>query len=796
MLRIYTFFFTTLLFVNSVEAQIARVQLIHNSPDPDLAVIDLYLNGELFADDFLFHQATPFFDASTQSSLVIGLAFSDSDSPLDIVASYSYTLIHASKNVFVINGALNPNYQPIQPLTVYHLDQALEAAANPSATSFTFFNGSMDLGIADLHETELIQLPAFDNIGYGDFSEYLELFSADYELTVYDESGVNSYASYAAPFAEYDWGGQALTIVSSDFVNQSVNLNGEPLSLWAAGPAGGMMTELPLNNLNLFAQVQFIHNSPDISLESIDVLVNDNSIVNDLMFRHATSFINVPAAQEISLEIVSADGSPFPNPYSTSFSLISGERYLVITEGIVSSTGYNPAIPFDLVSLEGAKSVTNNLDEIEFCFIHGSTDAGDVNLNIVAPVNQSLIENSQFSEIHPYQILGANDFLVNLTNASGAIHYETYEANFSNLGGSAFAMILSGFLQPEFNSNGETLGLWLADADGGELIPLPIAPQEPVFAQVQFIHTSADEALGAIDLYVNGVLAISGFAFPEATGFNAIQVNEPTLIEIFPEGNSNPASILYSQTIDLMEGLNHRLMLSGILSESGYNPAPPFQFVHMDEAEISAASTFCNIQFYQSSTDLGQIDISDFLGSQQEWASNLNFGIFSDNLIWSANETYVFSVNETNDQFQYGLWEIPMSGYDLSGQAALIFSTGFINPANNSNGVGLAFYVVLNNGEVYPLDVHIAVEDLSKVNLVQLYPNPGNDFVAVKINSDQVLNELLVSDVTGKVLVRQSLFGSLNGQYVLDTKTLTDGVYTISVIQNNGVLNGKLIVSH
>jgi hypothetical protein len=58
---IFTFltgFFT----VGSIFAQNARVQIIHNAPDPLANSVDVYVAGNLLLDNFNFSTATPFID--------------------------------------------------------------------------------------------------------------------------------------------------------------------------------------------------------------------------------------------------------------------------------------------------------------------------------------------------------------------------------------------------------------------------------------------------------------------------------------------------------------------------------------------------------------------------------------------------------------------------------------------------------------------------------------------------------------------------------------------------------------
>ncbi|MBN2682532.1 MAG: DUF4397 domain-containing protein, partial [Bacteroidales bacterium] len=62
------------LFYSSLQAQTARLQVIHNSADNAAQMVDVYANGALLLDDFAFRTATPFIDVPAGINLQVAIA--------------------------------------------------------------------------------------------------------------------------------------------------------------------------------------------------------------------------------------------------------------------------------------------------------------------------------------------------------------------------------------------------------------------------------------------------------------------------------------------------------------------------------------------------------------------------------------------------------------------------------------------------------------------------------------------------------------------------------------------------
>jgi hypothetical protein len=86
--------FTVLILSGFLLAQdkTARLQVIHNAADPAAEMVDVYVNGDLFLNDFQFRAATPFVDVPADTELEIGIAPGNSSGSGDVIAAFPVTL--------------------------------------------------------------------------------------------------------------------------------------------------------------------------------------------------------------------------------------------------------------------------------------------------------------------------------------------------------------------------------------------------------------------------------------------------------------------------------------------------------------------------------------------------------------------------------------------------------------------------------------------------------------------------------------------------------------------------------
>ncbi|MFN2395293.1 MAG: DUF4397 domain-containing protein, partial [Bacteroidales bacterium] len=228
------------------------------------------------------------------------------------------------------------------------------------------------------------------------------------------------------------------------------------------------------------ARAQFIHNSADLAATSVDVFVNGALFYGDFDFRTATPFVDVPAEVELTIDIAPAGAGIESSVFNTNVTLTADETYVIVANGIVSDTGYDPAPAFAIYPFAPAREVGEAVDETDLLVFHGSTDAPEV--SVWAMGGDAALFNFSYGEFAGYLGLPTDDYVIEVRTADGSAVVAAYEAPLGtlNLEGAALTVVASGFLNPADNSDGPAFGLFVATADGGALLELPLYEEEPL----------------------------------------------------------------------------------------------------------------------------------------------------------------------------------------------------------------------------------------------------------------------------------------------------------------------------
>jgi hypothetical protein len=363
-------------------------------------------------------------------------------------------------------------------------------ATTMTNTDVLVFHGSTDAPVVDIFEVTAGQL--VDNLAYGEFAGYLELPTADYSIQVRNEAGTDVVAQYGAPLQTLGLDGAAITVYASGFLNPGNNSGGAAFGLWVSLASGGDLIELPAEDIST-ARVQVIHNSADAAAETVDVWLNETLLIDDFMFRTATPFIDAPANEEFTIAIQPANSTSPMNPlWSQTYTLEGNGKYILIANGIVSASGYDPIQPFDIYVNAVSREVATSTDNTDVLVFHGSTDAPTVDIYETGVGAGQIVDDLMYSDYAGYLELPTDDYILEVRDETGTTTVAAYDAPLATLGldGAAISVVASGFLFPANNTNGPAFGLWVALASGGDLIPLsfPTAVEEqPTIIEDKFM---------------------------------------------------------------------------------------------------------------------------------------------------------------------------------------------------------------------------------------------------------------------------------------------------------------------
>ena len=788
---------------SSLFAQTARVQIIHNSADAAAATVDIYVNNTLTFPDFAFRTATPFSDIPADVTLAIGIAPGNSTGPQDIIATFNVIFDPNNKYVVVANGIVSPTgYSPNQPFNLDVYNTAQEAATLGTNTDVLVCHGSTDAPTVDV--TNVTSLPSsnlVNDASYGDFAGYLNLPTADYAIQVRLDNGITPVAQYSAPLQTLGLQGAALVVVASGFLNPANNSNGAAFGLYVAPPTGGALIALPSAPIST-ARLQVIHNCADAIASSVDIYFNDGLALDNVAFRTASGFLEVPAG-DATIKIAPPNSTSSAQAiFTKNATLVGGETYYAIATGITNPAGgYNPYQPFDVVLVNDALEFGTGANVTNVRAFHGATDAPTVDVyNVTTSAIGAIVDDLAYSTSSGTLELPTIDYLIQVRTADGQDAVAEYSAPLQTLGlGNASLLVLaSGFLNPGANNNGAAFGLYVALPSGGNLIALPTAPIST--SRVQIIHNAADPAAAQVDVVIDGNTIADNFAFRAATPFLDVKVASYNIEVKTADGVTTIGSV---PSFTPVGGEKYVILAQGVAGSGFETNADPdaddkaFGF-YVKSGAIEKSTSGSNFSFLgvHGSTDAPKVDI--VAPGVATLLDNISYGDIAADYITVPAAQYVLNVTPANDN------NTVVAAYDvnvstLGGKAGVVFASGFLSPANDNNGPAFSLCYALSDGTTGCFSLATSISENELATGTAIYPNPANGVATFEYNLNDNSNlTLRVVDYTGRIIENIYLGNQVAGIYrqAIDLSKYSAGIYTLQLSNGNNTLSKKLIIAN
>ncbi len=308
----------------------------------------------------------------------------------------------------------------------------------------------------------------------------------------------------------------------------------------------------------------------------------------------------------------------------------------------------------------------------------------------------------------------------------GAIFYDVSDAeNFSEIGRFAVSERVTGA------AAGERHSVFAATDIGIYIFESPMAEDEEFFAQAQIIHNAADPALGSVDIYLNGELAVDNFEFQSATPYIDVPAETEITIEITAAGEED---VLLDFTGMLDEGQTYTIIAQGVGNPDDFAPNPDGLSIDASLEIIEGTLTesvtdLVELLLFHGVTDAPTVDVLNAL-TGNPIATGLSYTDASD-YVQLPPDVYFIDIAVEMPLFTF---EVDVTG--LTGQAVTVLASGFVDPDANQDGEAFTLIAVLADGTVIELETATSIDDPSErpdaFILEQNYPNPFNPVTQIQ----------------------------------------------------------------
>ena len=727
-MRKFSLLLAAVFLVLGVQAQTARLQIIHNSPSPTV------VNGQKLLDGFAFREATEFLEVPAGVELEVGVAVSPSSDPSEIIATFPVTLLENVTHVAIANGVVgNPN----TPFGIELYAGWKTAPLDPNGTELLVIHGSPDAPAVDVAARgigDIVTDLAFNDIVGATVNGAFQLPAIDVTLDISPAGSDAVVASFQAPLSAL--AGTTAVVFASGYLGQDPGFG-----LFVALPNGDV---LPLSALTT-SRLQIIHNSPE---PTVDIWVNNQPFLTGVDFRTATPFVDVPGNTDLEIGIAPSPSSdPSDIIYTLPANLLAGETFVAMAAGVVG----NMNTPFGISVFAAGREVAADPANVDLLVFHGSPDAPavDVRARNVGTLIPNLAFNSFTAD---YLSVPADRYILDIAAAGTDPIVASFEADLSGIAGASAVVFASGYLGQD-----PSFGLFAALADG-QIVPLPAIQA----ASVQIIHNSPSPT---VDIWVNDQPFLTDFAFRDATPFVEVPAGVTLNIGIAVSPSSSPSDIIATFPVTLTNGENYQVIANGVVG----NMMTPFNLEVLSMARLRAVEDDeVDIIAFHGSPDAPAVDIA--ARNVVDLVTNLSFAEAQGYLSVPADR-YILDISAAGTDPIVASFEADLSG--LAGQSATVVASGYLgqDPA-------FGLFAVLADGTVVPLP---GIEAAS----VQIIHNSPSPTVDIWVNDQPFLTDFAFRDATPFVEVPAGV--TLNiGIAVSPSSSPSDIIATFPVTLTNG----------
>ncbi|MFI5221637.1 MAG: T9SS type A sorting domain-containing protein [Bacteroidia bacterium] len=584
---------------------------------------------------------------------------------------------------------------------------------------------------------------------------------------------------------------------------------------------------LAVVNQKSFGQttIQFLHNSADTSLSSVDVYLDSVKTSRKIVSNLAFGKVNAPVTVSLGAHtfLLTRSGDTVNVIYPLSDSVPSGTNQMNIIYGVKNPAKYasNP----DGVNTALSIATVNNfstpiMSSASVLFFNGSTDAPTYDVNKINSTQQKIANDFKYADLNTGAFIAlSGKNLITITSKDSTVFYYTYYLDLTSSAGKAAILFTSGVnIANTSNPVGAaSFSLNIAFSNG------TVKQLNPVWGKFQVIHNSADSAYDSLDVYYNNTLYTLGFR--TATALVKIPAYTPLKLSIALKHSSSNASAFYTSNFVLDSSTGYTNLIIG----QGPDQTP----AHITNPEgVSTSFTvktykglkdtamyYANVDllYFHGATDLMKTNMLGYNGTMfiskgdiySTFHNQISYNPAINNLEFDLNDGYMDTTlikkivgNIGSRTKQVGV--IFPSGYYSHLMTFLKYSVNDSTLNANMTQVQqtriLGLYIAWADGSIDTIQtakINDGVKEsfLDKTG-ISFYPNPVSDQLNISIDLKAPATiKTEFTDITGKV-IRSSENNCTTGHQlvIIETKDLKEGFYFCSVSINGQKLVKKICV--
>jgi hypothetical protein len=642
----------------------ARVQIIHNVED---VAVDVYLDGNLLLDSFIFKKATPFLDLDADLSHVVAIAPANS---IDVSEAFAeYTLeVDGGKNYYAVATGIPGDTD--YPFDLIIKSDARLQAGNLDSFEFALFHGlpgADPLSGGFANDAERIQ-----NLAYTQFSGYQSSDQAYRLFKLTDEISDNFLG--ALELDNPQLAGQAFTAI----------IGGSQSTHFFAVLPDGTVIDLPLRQL---AHIQFVNNVPGIQT---DMYINQRKESTDRVYLSATPFWEVAADQAVQFHFVESGLPDVDDAFLDSAATFQpGKDYAIFLNG----DGVDPDFAPVLHIWSNAMKNATTTDAFQVALHRGTPFTGDLDFSEKGGSDWFL--GLPYGAFVPYRDLDKNYYIVEVSDNAD------YEGRFilDNRELKGKSGILFGSGHPD-NSPEFSLALVFND---GTVVKLPSVS----FANAQWHHNAPQT--DRVDLYLFDELFASDLAFRSGTAFIEFPTNVNLEFSVYSAGSLEEADRILEFETRLDASEEYYFITQGIPGNTDY----PIEVKRIDGIRTVAEDPDqFDISIYNSAPGVDMLQLQ--LRHIRSLASGLAYGAVLDYQSINPTNYIVDMLDESNEILQTWLPDF----FENKGKASLLVASG----VTGSDDEAFGLFLISEDGRWLPLPEGITgrLQLINNTNLPQL----------------------------------------------------------------------------